>query len=89
VQQPLALITLDIMLPNMDGWEFLARIKQLALLMRVPVVIISIVADRNKGLALGASAIMQKPMSRQDLSNSLVELGLLPVSQGRTPKGNA
>ena len=28
VQQPLSLITLDIMLPNMDGWEFLGRIKQ-------------------------------------------------------------
>jgi CheY-like chemotaxis protein len=85
-RQPLALITLDIILPDMDGWEFLARIKQMPLLMRVPVVIISIVADRNKGFALGASAIMQKPMSRQDLSASLVELGLLPLLQGRALK---
>jgi DNA-binding response OmpR family regulator len=28
LQQPVSLITLDIMLPDMDGWEFLARIKQ-------------------------------------------------------------
>ncbi len=48
--------------------------------MHVPVVIISIVAERNKGFALGASAILQKPMSRQDLSDSLVELGLLPLA---------
>src|SRR5204862_4147461 len=47
VQQPLSLITLDIMLPNMDGWEFLGRIKQVPALMHIPVVIISIVADRN------------------------------------------
>ena len=86
VQQPLSLITLDIMLPNMDGWDFLGRLKQVPALMRIPVVIISIVADRNKGFALGAAAILQKPMSRHELSASLVELGLLPVPQGQTLK---
>ena len=38
VQQPLSLITLDILLPEMDGWEFLARIRQEPALQRVPVV---------------------------------------------------
>ena len=83
VQQPLALITLDIMLPNMDGWEFLSRLKEVPALSRIPVVIISIVADRNKGFALGAAAVMQKPISRQELYESLVDLGLFPASQGR------
>jgi PAS domain S-box-containing protein len=82
-QQPLSLITLDIMLPNMDGWDFLGRIKQVPALMHIPVVIISIVADRNRGFSLGAAAIMQKPMSRQELSDSLVDLGLLPLARGR------
>ena len=86
VQQPLALITLDIMLPNMDGWEFLGRLKQIPELGRIPVVIISIVADRNKGFSLGAAAVMQKPISRQELYESLVDLGLFPVSRGRTLK---
>jgi len=75
-QQPLALITLDIMLPHMDGWEFLGRIKQIPALARIPVVVISIVADRNKGFALGASAVMQKPISRRELYDALVELGM-------------
>ena len=57
VQQPLSLITLDILLPNMDGWEFLERIKKVPELRHIPVVIISIVTDRAKGLALGAAAI--------------------------------
>src|SRR6185295_5512534 len=57
MQQPLSLITLDIMLPHMDGWEFLSRVKQVPELRSVPVVIISIVADRNKGFALGAAAV--------------------------------
>ena len=86
VQQTLSLITLDIMLPNMDGWEFLNRIKKLPELSRIPVVIISIVADENKGFALGAAAIMQKPISRQELYESLVELGLFPPARGRTLK---
>ena len=86
VQQPLSLITLDIMLPNMDGWEFLSRLKEVPALSRIPVVIISIVADRNKGFALGAAAVMQKPISRQELYGSLVELGLFPCSQGKKLK---
>jgi signal transduction histidine kinase/DNA-binding response OmpR family regulator len=86
VQQPLALITLDIMLPNMDGWEFLGRIKQVPELKRIPVVIISIVADRNKGFSLGAAAVMQKPISRQELFDSLVDLAVFPLSQGQTLK---
>jgi hypothetical protein len=50
------------------------------------VVIISIVSDRKKGFALGAAAVMQKPISRQELCDSLVDLGLLPVSKGHKPK---
>jgi CheY-like chemotaxis protein len=86
VRQPLSLITLDIMLPNMDGWELLSRFKQVPALGRIPIVIISIVADRNKGFAFGAAAVMQKPISRQELYESLVELGLVPPSEGQTLK---
>ena len=85
-QQPLSLITLDIMLPNMDGWELLSRLKQVKALKRIPVLIISIVADRNKGFALGAAAVMQKPISRQELYDSLVDLSLFPLSLNQTLK---
>ncbi len=84
VEHSLSLITLEIMLPDMDGWEFLARVKKMPTLARVPVVIISIVADRNKGFALGAAAVLEKPISRQELLDSLIELGLFPVSAGNT-----
>jgi PAS domain S-box-containing protein len=86
MQQPLSLITLDIMLPQMDGWEFLGRLKQVPALSLVPVVIISIVADRNRGFALGAAAVIQKPVTRQELYDSLAELGLFPVADGRSLK---
>ena len=83
VQQPLSLITLDVLLPMMDGWALLAHLKQAPALGRIPVVVISVVADRTKGFALGAAAVMQKPISRQQLYESLVELGLVPRAEAR------
>jgi CheY-like chemotaxis protein len=82
----LALITLDIMLPNMDGWDFLSHIKQTPALKHIPVVIISIVADPARGFALGAAGVMQKPISRQELYEALVGLGLFPLAQGDSLK---
>ena len=83
VQQPLSLITLDVLLPTTDGWDLLAQIKQIPSLGRIPVVVISIVADRHKGFELGAADVMQKPISRQQLYTSLVGLGLVPQTPVR------
>jgi CheY-like chemotaxis protein len=85
-RQPFALITLDILLSGMDGWEFLSRIKTMPELQRIPVAVISVVAGRTKGFALGAAAVMQKPVSRRELHELLVELNLLPQSEGRSLK---
>ena len=89
LHQPLSLITLDINLPNMNGWEVLNLLKQMPALSAVPVVIISIVADRGKGMALGAAAVMQKPISRQELCESLSDLGLFPISKENKPRALA
>jgi len=76
-QREPAVIILDIMLPDMDGWELLARIKQPgSRSARIPVVIASIVADAQKGFSLGASAVLQKPVSHDDLVTALEDLGL-------------
>jgi CheY-like chemotaxis protein len=77
-QHELALITLDIQLPGMDGWEFLERMPTLPCLHAVPVVIVSIDPDRNKGFALGAAAILQKPISRNTMYDALTVVGLIP-----------
>jgi PAS domain S-box-containing protein len=84
--EPLSLITLDIMMSDVDGWSFLARLKKMPSLKLVPVVIISILADRARGFAVGASAVMQSPVSRQEMSDALVELGLSPIADGKTLK---
>jgi CheY-like chemotaxis protein len=75
-QHALSLITLDIQLADVDGWEFLSRLKKATSLEGVPIVIVSIVADQNRGLALGAAAVLQKPLARQELHQALVDLGL-------------
>ena len=80
----LSVITLDILLPDMDGWEFLRRIKQIPALARIPVVIVSILATDNRGSALGAAAVIQKPMSRHELDDALVRLNLFKP-HARTP----
>lgn len=75
------LITLDILLPGMDGWEFLSRLKQLPSWEAVPVVVVSVVADQGLGFSLGASLVLQKPVSRDALAKGLSRLGLLPGAE--------
>ncbi|HMC17031.1 MAG TPA: response regulator [Albitalea sp.] len=73
------LITLDILLPGMDGWDFLARIKSLPAWTDVPVVVVSVVADHDIGLSLGATAVMQKPVGRSEFVRELNKLGFKPT----------
>jgi PAS domain S-box-containing protein len=77
-QQPLSLITIDLALPGIDGWEFLLRIREVDALAHVPVVIIGSLIDTNMALVSGVAAVLQKPISRAELNASLVRLGLAP-----------
>jgi CheY-like chemotaxis protein len=71
------LIVLDVLLPDMDGWELLAQIKRLhAALIKVPVVIVSVVDERARGFSLGMANVLQKPITRDGLIAILSGLGL-------------
>jgi signal transduction histidine kinase/CheY-like chemotaxis protein len=80
-QQTLSLITLDIQLPGIGGWEFLLQLRESSTLAHVPVVIIAGVADSNMALTCGAAAVLQKPVSRAQLKFSLANLGLHPAEE--------
>ena len=82
-EQPLSLITLDLCLPGMDGWEFLQRVREIDTLAHVPVVIIANLVDSSMALADGATDVLQKPISRAELKASLARVGLHP-SEERT-----
>ena len=63
-----ALITLDVMMPGMDGWTVLRRLKADDTLKNIPVVMISMVGDRAMSYSLGAVESLQKPVDRDKLS---------------------
>lgn len=58
-------ISLDIRLPDLDGWEVLQLLKRETETADIPVVIVSVVADRERGLALGALEFLSKPIDAQ------------------------
>ncbi|HZW20965.1 response regulator [Noviherbaspirillum sp.] len=68
-------IILDLLLPGMNGWEALERLKRDPELCAIPVVIVSILADGNHGLSLGAARVLQKPVGRADLLEALEAIG--------------
>ena len=59
------LVVLDLLLPDLPGWEVLLRIKEEARTREIPVLIVSVVDDRARGLALGAAEHLVKPISRR------------------------
>jgi CheY-like chemotaxis protein len=68
-------ITLDVRMPGMDGWQVLSELKADAQLDHIPVILVTILEDRNLGFALGASEYVTKPVSRERLSELLQRYG--------------
>ncbi|MCY1056514.1 response regulator [Nannocystis sp. SCPEA4] len=64
-------ITLDVIMPGMDGWAVLTALKRDPELAEVPVVVMTIVSDRDVGFSLGASDYLLKPIDRDRLLATL------------------
>lgn len=64
-------ITLDVMMPGQDGWSLLTRLKTDSELRHIPVVMLTIVDDKNLGFALGATDYLTKPIDREHLVQTL------------------
>ncbi len=72
VSQP-DVITLDVMMGGMDGWDVLAQLKADETLVEIPVIMLTMVDNRRRGFALGAADYMTKPVDRQRLSRLLMK----------------
>jgi PAS domain S-box-containing protein len=66
-----SVITLDVVMPERDGWDVLRSLKSDPRLSAIPVVMLSIIDEKNKGYALGASDYIVKPVIRQQLVSVL------------------
>ncbi|WP_353572717.1 response regulator [Candidatus Albibeggiatoa sp. nov. BB20] len=72
-------ITLDVMMPGMDGWMVLSSLKTDPNLADVPVIMLSIIEDKRLGFSLGAADYLIKPFKREQLDNLLKKY--LPLHQ--------
>ena len=75
-------ITLDVMMPDLDGWSVLAALRQDAQLAEIPVIMVTIVDEQRRGMALGAAAYLTKPIDRERL-NALVQRFRSPTRSAR------
>ncbi len=68
--QPAA-ITLDVMMPEMDGWSVLRALKADPVLRKIPVIMLTMIDDRTRGYTLGAVDYLTKPVDREQLQKAL------------------
>ena len=61
-------ITLDVMMPGMDGWAVLTALKQQPETADIPVIMLTMLDEKEMGFALGASEYMSKPIDRERLT---------------------
>src|SRR5439155_15118288 len=61
-------ITLDVLMPGMDGWAVLAALKADPELAEIPVVMLTMLSDKNLGYALGAADYLTKPVDSERLA---------------------
>jgi CheY-like chemotaxis protein len=76
-----AAVLLDIRLPGIDGWSVLRALKADPQTRGIPVIVVSMVDERARGIALGAAAYLVKPVGRDDLLAALVAAGVLVSSR--------
>lgn len=64
-------ITLDVMMGQMDGWSVLSQLKADSETMDIPVIMLTMIDNRNRGFAIGASDYLTKPVDRKRLTQLL------------------
>ncbi len=80
-----AAISLDILLPELDGWDVMSRLKADADTADIPVIVVSVIDNPELGMALGALDYFVKPIDGRQLVDRLKKLRLAPERADRAP----
>jgi CheY-like chemotaxis protein/anti-sigma regulatory factor (Ser/Thr protein kinase) len=80
-----AAITLDILLPELDGWDVLSQLKADAQTSDIPVIVVSVIDNPDLGMALGALDYFVKPVDGKRLVERLRRLRLKPEHPDEAP----
>jgi len=78
---PPSVIVLDVMMPRVDGWEALGRLRQHPLTCRTPIIVCTILAQEELARSLGANDYLRKPLAREAFLKAL-ERQCAPVGPG-------
>lgn len=60
------LIVLDVLMPEMDGWQVAAQLKNSSDTQHIPILMLTIVSDKDRGLGLGIDEYLIKPFSMEE-----------------------
>lgn len=82
-------ITMDIVMPDLDGWEVIQQLKANPETAPVPVIIVSVSDDRQTGFALGASDFITKPVDKEQLIRSLDNISRTKIQSVMVVDDNA
>jgi signal transduction histidine kinase/CheY-like chemotaxis protein len=64
-------ITLDVMMPQKDGWDVLAELRKTPEISNTPILVCSIIQDKTRGFSLGAADYLVKPITEDELRRAL------------------
>ena len=86
------IIVLDVMMPEMDGWQVMEQLRSDPDTMNIPIIMQSMLGERELGLERGADDYLTKPVDQSDLTDAIQKLlpepstqnGVLVVEEGKT-----
>lgn len=76
IEQSPDIIIIDVMMPRIDGWQIMSRLRMHPMIGSTPIIICTILPLQELALSLGATAYIQKPVNRQEFLKMLEKISL-------------